>query len=115
MIFAEVCLLTKNVPVLSEFYKAVLKTTSDCEDTVHQAIQTDGALLTIYNKGEVSEHKNENVVIALTVDDVDKEYERLTKLGINILQPPTTQPWGARNMQFLDPDGNQVVFRSFMN
>ena len=72
MIFAEVCLLTKNVPRLSEFYKAVLQTTSDCDDSIHQAIQTDGASLTIYNNGEVSDHKNENVIIAFTVDDVDK-------------------------------------------
>jgi predicted enzyme related to lactoylglutathione lyase len=113
MIFAEVCLLTKNVPELAEFYKTVLKTTSDCNDDIHQAIMTNGAMLTIYNNGEVSDNKNKNMVIAFTVDNVDEEYERLIGLGIKILEPPTTRPWGARNMIFEDPDGNQVVFRCF--
>lgn len=28
-------------------------------------------------------------------------------------EPPTQRPWGARNMSFLDPDGNLITFRSF--
>jgi predicted enzyme related to lactoylglutathione lyase len=113
MIFAEVCLLTQDVPRLARFYKKVLKTTSDCDDKIHQAMITNGATLTIYNNGEVKNVKNENIVIAFTVEDVDKEFERLQQLGIKILEPPTTRPWGARNMLFTDPDGNHVVFRSF--
>ncbi len=113
MIFAEVSLLTKNVPGLAEFYKTLLKTTSDCDDDIHQAIMTNGAMLSIYNNGEVTDNKNVNIVIAFTVDDVDEEYKRLMELGVKILDPPTTRPWGARNMRFLDPDGNQVVFRCF--
>jgi predicted enzyme related to lactoylglutathione lyase len=114
VIFAEVCLLTTNVPRLAEFYKMVLKTTSDCDDEVHQAIMTTGATLAIYNNGEVINSKNENMIIAFTVDNVDEEFERLQQLGVRIIESPTTRPWGARNMLFADPDGNHVVFRSII-
>lgn len=113
MIFAEVCLMTTNVPRLAEFYKMVLKTTSDCDDDIHQAIKTTGVALTIYNNGKVKNSKNENMVIAFTVENVDEEFERLNQLGVKITELPTTRSWGARNMYFEDPDGNHVVFRSF--
>lgn len=112
MVLAEICLLTSDVLRLSAFYKKVLNTTSDSDDPVHQAIQTDGALLTLYNDGAVSEHPNGNLYLAFTVADVDAEYERLCRLGVDILEPPTTRPWGARNMLFSDPDGNRITFRT---
>ena len=102
-----------DVPRLSKFYREVLKTESDCDDTVHQEIRTNGAALTIYNDGRNRESANHNVVLAFTVDNVDEEYERLLQLHVKITEPPTTSPWGARNMYFEDPDGNTVVFRSF--
>ncbi len=40
------------------------------------------------------------------MDDVDAEYERLAGLGIEVVKPPTTQPWGVRSAWFRDPDGN---------
>lgn len=113
MILAEVCLLTNNVLRLSEFYKTILNTTSDSDDEVHQEILVDGTTLSIYNDGKVKNNLNQNICIAFTVDNVDAEYEKLKKLGVNIIEPPITRPWGARNMYFCDPDGNYIYFRSF--
>ncbi|QUI20998.1 VOC family protein [Vallitalea pronyensis] len=115
MEFGELCLLTTNVPRLADFYKKVLRTSSDCDSEIHQAITIKGVTLAIYNNGHVKNSKNENMVVAFTVDDVDQAYERLSQLGVKIIEKPTTRPWGARNMYFEDTDGNQVVFRSFPN
>ena len=41
------------------------------------------------------------------------EFERLKTLGVEIVSPPTLRPWGAKNMSFLDPDKNLIIFRSF--
>ncbi|MGZ9585830.1 VOC family protein [Paenibacillus marinisediminis] len=112
MIFAGVCLITDDVPKLAEFYKLILKTTSDCDDTIHQEIRTNGAALAIFNNGEVKETRNENMSIAFEVENVDEEYDRLKSLGVHFIEPPTTRPWGCRSMMFTDPDGNHVVFRS---
>jgi predicted enzyme related to lactoylglutathione lyase len=113
MILAEVCLLTNNVLRLAEFYKAILNTTSDSDNDVHQEILTTGVTLTIYNDGKEKNNSNQNICIAFTVENVDDEYEKLKSLGVNIIEPPITRPWGARNMHFSDPDGNHVYFRSF--
>lgn len=46
-------------------------------------------------------------------DDVDREYERLTALGIQSLTgAPVTQPWGQRNFFFADPEGNYIEIGS---
>ena len=112
MHFSGICLLTKDVRRLSNFYQKILQTTSDCDDEIHQEIHTQGAFLAIL-KYDNTNSGNPNMNLAFTVDDVDKEYLRLIKLGVEILDEPTTRPWGARNMCFCDPDGNNVVFRSF--
>lgn len=46
--------------------------------------------------------------------NIQASIERLSNLGVKILVPQTNRPWGARNMTFEDPDGNQIVFRSFL-
>ncbi len=112
MDFSGVCLLTKDVRRLSDFYQKVLQTSADCDDEIHQEIHTQGAYLAIL-KYENADGGNPNMNMAFTVDDVDAEYLRLGKLGIEILDEPTDRPWGARNMRFCDPDGNYVVFRGF--
>lgn len=53
--------------------------------------------------------------MAFTVDDVEKEYERVLALGARIIEAPAKRPWGAVNMSFYDPDNNIIYFRSFVN
>ena len=54
---------------------------------------------------------NRSVIIEFLVDDVDKDFERLAEyLGENLVQKPTTMPWGNRSLLFRDPDGNLVNF-----
>ena len=113
MLFAGICLVTKDVQRLSDFYQLVLQTTSDCNDEIHQEILTGGASLAILKGEDINQIGNSNMSMAFTVTDVDVEFERLQKIGVKIIDPPTTRFWGARNMIFLDPDGNHVVFRSF--
>ena len=114
MIFSGICLYTKNVRRLSEFYQLVLQTVSDCNDEIHQEISTNGAGLAILKYDSADVAGNKNMSMAFTVADVDSEYNRLQNVGIEVIEPPTTRFWGARNMMFLDPDGNHVVFRSFL-
>lgn len=39
------------------------------------------------------------------VKNVDKEYDRLSNTTINIIQAPTSNPWGDRSFIVLDPNG----------
>ncbi|MEV3912536.1 VOC family protein [Streptomyces canus] len=46
--------------------------------------------------------------VEFRVTDVDARHERLAAQGVEILKPPTTQPWGRRSLWLRDPDGNIV-------
>ncbi|MDD4797549.1 MAG: VOC family protein [Eubacteriales bacterium] len=113
MTIGEVSLLTNDVVALANFYKTVLQIDNGSDDATHQVLLTQGTGLTVYNDGTHRVKQNSNVALAFTVDDVDAEYQRLLGLGVRMVEPPTTRPWGARNMHFLDLDGNSIYFRSF--
>ncbi|MCI8350854.1 MAG: VOC family protein [Oscillospiraceae bacterium] len=113
MRLGEVGLLTNDVVRLSDFYKALLETDNGSKDKVHQTIIGDETMLTVYNDGSVKNNGNQNICLAFTVDDVEREYQRVLALGAEVIEKPTRRPWGAVNMSFYDPDRNVIYLRSF--
>lgn len=111
MKLGEVCIWSRDVGRLADFYKSLLGIDSGSSDAVHQTILDGETMLTIYNDGQ--EHAGQNMCLAFTVEDIDKEYQRVVSLGAEIAEPPAIRPWGAVNMSFRDPDGNLVYLRSF--
>ncbi len=109
----EVCLFSSDVIRLSSFYKTLFNIDNGSDDDVHQFIISEETTLTVYNDGTERKTNPHNICIAFTVDDVDAEFEKLIALGVEIIDPPTIRPWGAKNMSFLDPDNNLIVFRCF--
>lgn len=115
MQIGEVGLLTNDVVRLANFYRELFHITGESDNPVHQVIIEEGTGLTIYNDGSPKNNNNQNICLAFTVDNVDEEYERLIEMGVTIVDKPETRPWGARNMSFLDPDGNRIYFRCILN
>ena len=119
MKLGEICLLTNDVVRLANFYKTLLGIENNSDDSVHQFIIAEETMLSIHNDGTIKNNDNRNICLAFTCEDVDKEFERLKKLDgaleVQIIEEPETQPWGARNMSFYDPDGNIVYLRSIVN
>lgn len=113
MKLGEVCLLTSDVVRLADFYKALLEVDNASSDPVHQFILSGDVSLTVFNDGSSKNNCNQNMCIAFTVDDINREYDRLLMLGAEIIEPPTQRPWGAVNMSFYDPDRNLVYLRQF--
>ena len=113
MKIGEVSLLTNDVTKLADFYKKLLEIDNESNDPVHQTLIAEETMLTIYNDGSVKNNKNQNICLAFTVDDVEKEYRRVMELGAEIIEPPAARPWGAVNMSFYDPDRNMIYLRSF--
>ena len=113
MKIGEVCLLTNDVPRLAAFYKQLLGADNGSNDEIHQFILSEETALTIYNDGTEKNNRNQNICLAFTVDDIDREYEKVQALGAKIIEPPARRPWGAVNMSFYDPDHNMIFFRSF--
>ncbi len=113
MTLGEVCLLTNDVPKLTAFYKQLLGVENGSDNETHQFIISEGTALTVYNDGTVKNNLNQNICLAFTVDEINREYEKVVALGAEIIEPPTKRPWGAINMSFYDPDNNKVFLRSF--
>ena len=109
-----VSLLTNDVVKLEDFYKALLEINNDSNDEVHQVIIAEETMLTIYNDGSMKNNDNQNMCIVFTVDDIEKEYQKVLALGAKIIEKPTKRPWGAVNMSFYDPDRNVIYLRSFL-
>ena len=113
MKIGEVGLLTNDVPRLAAFYKRLLEVDNGSDDATHQFILSEETSLSIYNDGTPKNNRGQNICLAFTVDDIEREYEKVKALGARIIEPPTARPWGAVNMSFFDPDNNVIYFRSF--
>lgn len=117
MKFAGICLITRDVPRLADFYASVLGVAAEGDET-HVELKTPGAGLAIFSiegMERMAPHSmlgagNGRVTIAFEVVDVDGEYARLEALGVEFVMLPTSHPWGARSLWFRDPDGNIVDF-----
>jgi len=56
--------------------------------------------------GECAKLNNgEGFTLCFEVDDIDPEYERLQKQGVQFVQPPQDNPWGDRSAIAVDPIG----------
>ena len=120
MKFTDVCFITDDVLKLKTFYEKVFGGKSE-GDEIHSGLALDGLFFSFDSAtllkenpsfNYVSGKSSDNIVIGFNCDDVDAEYERLSSLNIEMLNRPTTHPWGSRSFQFKDPDGNILNFRS---
>lgn len=66
--------------------------------------------LSFFGEGIAQPASNKSVIIEFRVDNVDLEFERIKFFLHDIVQEPTTMPWGNRSLLFRDPDGNLINF-----
>lgn len=59
------------------------------------------ALLALVTKGSLQ-------AAIFRSDDLDATFEKVRSSGAEVVQEPTSQPWGARDCAFRDPSGNLV-------
>ncbi len=64
----------------------------------------------LFGAGAARPADNHSVIIEFRVADVDEEFRKRAKVIGDVVQEPTTQPWGNRSLLFRDPDGNLVNF-----
>ena len=66
--------------------------------------------LSFFGENIAQPANNKSVIIEFCVENVDDDYERIKDLTSEIVQKPTTMPWGNRSLLFRDPDGNLINF-----
>ncbi len=78
--FAGICLITRNVPALTQFYRQVLGVMADGNDA-HAELRTEGASIALFSAegmesmapGSMQGAGSGNVIVMFQVDDVDGE------------------------------------------
>ncbi len=119
MQFSGICLVTEDVAALVRFYTPIFGCQAE-GDNIHAEFHVGGLNLAVFSRAGMEEMASGsmrgagsgNVTIAFEVENADVEYERLVTLGVEIIKPPQSHPWGARAFWFRDPDGNIVDFFS---
>lgn len=56
----------------------------------------------------------DGLLVVFVVDDIDEEYARLQREGVEITTPIQTEPWGERFFQVTDPNGVVVQLVQWM-
>lgn len=115
MKLASLRLLTRQLDELVEFYELVTGATFERPSPVFAELITSGGTLAIGGEATLplfagtglTVAANSSTIIEFQVDDVDHERQRLGD-RVQVLQEPTTMPWGNRAMMLADPDGNRV-------
>ncbi|MCF0052468.1 VOC family protein [Dyadobacter chenwenxiniae] len=120
MKFASIRIITADIKPLIAFYEKitglpVVQYTDDfAELRTPSFVLAIGSTRTLQLFGGAhlaAPASNRSVILEFQVDDVDAEYDNLKEyLNDDIVQTPTTMPWGNRSMLFRDTDGNLVNF-----
>jgi predicted enzyme related to lactoylglutathione lyase len=114
--FASVRIITDHVGRLADFYERVTGETARRYTPDFAEIVLPGATLAIgstrtvalFGVGSAEPAANRTAIVEFRVDDVDAEFARLRDVLGEVVQEPTTMPWGNRSLLFRDPDGTLV-------
>ena len=111
-------IITANMVTLVEFYEKATGVEAKWSTDDFAEIVTSSFTLAIgstrtlafFGDGVAQPATNKSVIIEFLVENVDAEYERIKDLTDDIVQKPTTMPWGNRSLLFRDTDGNLINF-----
>lgn len=118
MDFVSIRLITDDPKRLVRFYESITGLSASWYTEDFAEVATPSCTLAIastrtvalFGAGSARPADNHTAIIEFRVADVDKEHERLRDLIRDVVQAPTTMPWGNRSLLFRDPDGNLVNF-----
>ena len=111
-------IITADIKTLVQFYeKATGITAKWLTDDFAEIVTSSFTLaiastrtLAFFGEEVAQPAANKSVIIEFLVENVDNEYERIKALTNDIVQKPTTMPWGNRSLLFRDTDGNLINF-----
>lgn len=111
-------IITADIKRLVQFFEDVTATkakwaTDDFAEVVSESFNLaigSTRTLAFFGEGVAEPATNRSVIIEFLVENVDDNYKIIKDLTTEIVQEPTTMPWGNRSLLFRDPDGNLINF-----
>jgi|SRR5580692_408857 predicted enzyme related to lactoylglutathione lyase len=118
MDFVSIRIITDDTKRLVGFYEGITGVSPTWYTEDFAELSTPSCTLAIahrrtmdlFSAGAARPADNHSVIVEFRVSDVDAEYRKLAPSIDNIVQEPTTMPWGNRSLLFRDPDGNLVNY-----
>ncbi|GHI41574.1 glyoxalase [Streptomyces violascens] len=120
MDFVSIRIITGDIARLVDFYERATGVPASWSTEDFAELRTATATLAIgstrtvpmFAPGAAHPADNQSVILEFRVDDVDVLHQNLTGLALveDLVQKPTTMPWGNRSLLLRDPDGNLVNF-----
>lgn len=111
-------IITADIKRLVQFYEDATGTTAKWATDDFAEVLSESFTLAIgstrtlafFGEGVAEPATNKSIIIEFLVEHVDDYYEIIKGLTSEIVQKPTTMPWGNRSLLFRDPDGNLINF-----
>ncbi|MDC8103445.1 MULTISPECIES: VOC family protein [Chryseobacterium] len=111
-------IITKDIKQSVQFYENAMGLTAQWYTEDFAELSTSSITLaigstrtmTLFSENLTASTGSKSSIIEFIVDNVDDEYERIKGITSEIVQEPTTMPWGNRSLLFCDPDGNLINF-----
>lgn len=111
-------IITADIKRLVQFFEKATAITAKWSTDDFAEIVTSSFTLAIgstqtlafFGDGIAQPSANKSIIIEFHVENVDEDYIRIKELTSEIVQKPTTMPWGNRSLLFRDPDGNLINF-----
>ncbi|WP_345989286.1 VOC family protein [Chryseobacterium sp. Chry.R1] len=111
-------IITKDIKQSVQFYENAMGLTAQWYTEDFAELSTSSITLaigstrtmTLFSESLTASTGSKSSIIEFIVDNVDDEYERIKGITSEIVQEPTTMPWGNRSLLFCDPDGNLINF-----
>jgi predicted enzyme related to lactoylglutathione lyase len=118
MDFVSTRVITDDIKCLVRFYETISGLAATWVTDDFAELKTPSCTLAIgstrtmdlFGAGAARPADNHSAILEFRVADVDKEFEKLGKVIGDVVQLPTTQPWGNRSLLFRDPDGSLINF-----
>ena len=118
MKLVSIRLITDDVQRLVSFYETATGTSATWSTPEFAELDTSGgrlavastATIALFGNGIAEASHNRSAIIEFLVEDVDARYDQIRQSVAELVQEPTTMPWGNRSLLFRDPDGNLVNF-----
>ena len=111
-------IITADIKRLIDFYEKVTGKTANWLTEDFAEINTGSGTIAIgttktlafFGETIAQPESNKTVIIEFRVENVDDNYSTVKNVTEDIVQQPTTMPWGNRSLLFRDPDGNLINF-----
>jgi predicted enzyme related to lactoylglutathione lyase len=114
----SVRIITDDVARLVAFYERVTGVDASWANADFAELRTTSGTLAVgstrtvglFGPGIASPAANRSAIVEFLVDDLDGAFAALRAGGddLEVVQEPTTMPWGNRSLLLRDPDGTLV-------